>query len=49
MTKHIGRHALPWSAYFLFRDESPRMSPGRHARNVSPTHVPAWPWNRSAK
>lgn len=45
----IGRRALPWTAYRRLRDQTTRTRPGRHERSVSPTHVPAWPFNhRSA-
>lgn len=42
----MNRHALPWTDYFRFLDTAERLAPGRHALNISPTHVPAHPFRR---
>lgn len=44
----MSKHALAWTAYRRLRDQADRTHSGRHARNASLTHQPAWPFNRSA-
>lgn len=42
----MSKRALPWTAYRRLRDQANRTQPGRHQQDTSPTHVPAWPFNR---